>query len=319
MERGLGQGSIINYRHVLKHFYDMNDIILNWNKLAKFTRREEVRKKDRAYTREEIQKMLGVSDLKSRAIILLFASSFVRLGGIAGLVVGNLMKTNDLYQIVVYAGSNDEYTTFCTPECTKVIDSYLESRIRCGEIISDESPLFRRKFDTDDPLKAKNNVKAVGIEGISFLVKQAIIKSGIHAQVKGQVKRNHGFRKWGDTTMIRKAINVVDKETLLGHGTGLDDKYYRPTDTELLEEYQKAVDNLTINEENRLKTKVQTLEKDQARIGILEKQMQTLISTINQMGEEGYVGVDEIDWVIEQKKLDKIPKYADLTNGVRTQ
>lgn len=37
------------------------------------------------------------------------------------------------------------------------------------------------------------------------------------------------------------------------------------------------------------------------------------------MGEEGYVGVDEIDWVIEQKKLDKIPKYADLTNGVRTQ
>ena len=70
----------------------MNDIILNWNKLAKFTRREEVRKKDRAYTREEIQKMLGVSDLKSRAIILLFASSFVRLGGIAGLVVGNLMK-----------------------------------------------------------------------------------------------------------------------------------------------------------------------------------------------------------------------------------
>ncbi|MDQ6668974.1 MAG: hypothetical protein M3Y53_12220 [Thermoproteota archaeon] len=57
----------------------------------------------------------------------------------------------------------------------------------------------------------------------------------------------------------------VDKETLLGHGTGLDDKYYRPTDTELLEEYQKAVDNLTINEENRLKTKAYELGKDQAR------------------------------------------------------
>jgi len=90
------------------------------------------------------------------------------------------------------------------------------------------------------------------------------------------VKRNHGFRKWADTTMIRSAINVVDKETLLGHSTGLDDKYYRPTGEEVLDEYQKAVDLLTINEENRLKIKVATLEERESEVQTLKAQMSLL-------------------------------------------
>jgi len=47
----LSSGSIHNYRHVLRHFYEMNDITLNWKKISKFSRIEystaDMRQKDR--------------------------------------------------------------------------------------------------------------------------------------------------------------------------------------------------------------------------------------------------------------------------------
>jgi hypothetical protein len=50
-----------------------------------------------------------------------------------------------------------------------------------------------------------------------------------------------------------KPINV---ETLMGHSTGISDSYYRPTESELLEDYLKVVDHLTIKGESRLKTQI---------------------------------------------------------------
>ena len=75
---------------------------------------------------------------------------------------------------------------------------------------------------------------------------------------------------------------------LLGHSTGLDDKYYRPTSGELLQEYSKAIDALTINEENRLRKKVEVLKAKRDEIEMLKGQMQELVSalgTINQSGK----------------------------------
>ena len=88
---------------------------------------------------------------------------------------------------------------------------------------------------------------------------------------------------------------------LLGHSTGLDDKYYRPGD--LLQEYLKAIDALTINEENRLKKKVEVLkakrdeiemlkgqvQQKEDRLSVIEKQMQSLVSTLSKLTEQGQV------------------------------
>jgi hypothetical protein len=42
----------------------------------------------------------------------------------------------------------------------------------------------------------------------------------------------------------------------MGHTVGLDEHYFKPGENYVLQEYLKAVGNLTINEENRLKIKV---------------------------------------------------------------
>ena len=63
---------------------------------------------------------------------------------------------------------------------------------------------------------------------------------------------------------------------LMGHSVGLDDCYYKPTEKQLLTEYLKAVDNLTINEENRLKRKVERLEVEKTQFEKLAAQIAAL-------------------------------------------
>jgi predicted RNase H-like nuclease (RuvC/YqgF family) len=58
-------------------------------------------------------------------------------------------------------------------------------------------------------------------------------------------------------------------EMLLGHDTGLSMSYYRPSAKTLLEDYLKAVDYLTINEENRLRKKVMEFTQKQSEIEIM--------------------------------------------------
>jgi hypothetical protein len=58
---------------------------------------------------------------------------------------------------------------------------------------------------------------------------------------------------------------------LLGHKIGLASCYYKPTEQEMLIEYMKAVNNLTITEENRLRIKIQKLEVEKSRIDKLEE------------------------------------------------
>jgi len=64
-----------------------------------------------------------------------------------------------------------------------------------------------------------------------------------------------------------KPINV---EILMGHSVGLSDSYYRATESELMEDYLKAIELLTINEEYRLRNKVVILEVEKSRIDQLE-------------------------------------------------
>ena len=81
-----------------------------------------------------------------------------------------------------------------------------------------------------------------------------------------------------------KPINI---ETLLSHSVGISDHYYRPTENELLEDYLKAVDFLAINEENRLKLKVQELtEKTQDNEYIIQSKLQDKDKQIQAMNEK---------------------------------
>ena len=74
--------------------------------------------------------------------------------------------------------------------------------------------------------------------------------------------------------MANKRINPEIREMLLGHKIGLSSSYYRPSETELLEEYLRVIPELTINEENRLQKQVQELqEQDDYQKYVIDKKM----------------------------------------------
>ena len=71
--------------------------------------------------------------------------------------------------------------------------------------------------------------------------------------------------------MIRAKVNPEAREMLLGHSIGLSNSYYRPDANEILTEYLKAVDLLTVNEQNRLHRKVEILEVKADKIAELQQ------------------------------------------------
>ena len=74
----------------LKHFYVMNDIRINKEKIGKFLGESGRKNTDRGYTHEEIKKILDVADLRMKSIILLMASTGIRIGAVADLKLKHL-------------------------------------------------------------------------------------------------------------------------------------------------------------------------------------------------------------------------------------
>ena len=70
----------------------------------------------------------------------------------------------------------------------------------------------------------------------------------------------------------------------MAHSLGESGNYHRPTETQLLEDYLKAVDLLTVNEENRLSQRIIELqEKNQEKDYIIKGKLQEKDKQINQL------------------------------------
>jgi hypothetical protein len=67
-----------------------------------------------------------------------------------------------------------------------------------------------------------------------------------------EVAKCHGFRKFATTQMVNSKVNPEIREMLLGHKIGLASCYYRPSPDEMLLEWEKAIDALTIDSSARL-------------------------------------------------------------------
>jgi integrase len=275
--RGLSQRSVKTYFVAITHFYTMNDIVLNRKKITKFINTDERKKsKNEAYTSEQIHKLLDICDDRTKLIVLIFASTGIRLAALPPLKLKHVLihppAEPYTYRFTIYEGYSEEYITYCTPECTKAINAYLEYRQRCGEELKSDSPLIREQFDASDSFRVKNP-KHITLNTISKTLRQKIIQAGLrnidHASnMEGSKYRKdipliHGFRKFFNTALMNADVNLSFKELLMGHSVKLDDVYYdknsEKSRNKLLEEYSKAIDYLTINEENRLKKKVEEL------------------------------------------------------------
>jgi site-specific recombinase XerD len=180
-EKKLAPATVSKDVAALHHFYEMNDIELKWNKINSFKDEFHSVTEDRPYTREEIKLLVDRADLRNKAIILLMASSGMRIGAIPILRIKDLEPIDkySLYQITVYKKSKAKYITFCTPESRKVIDDYIKWRVSLGEEITSESPLFRKAFDRDDLLQVRNNPQPLSLNSMNWILNTLLHSTGV--------------------------------------------------------------------------------------------------------------------------------------------
>jgi hypothetical protein len=101
-------------------------------------------------------------------------------------------------------------------------------------------------------------------------MERAIWAQGLRKKLEPGKKRhpyqaNHSLRKWFKTRCEMSGMKPINVEKLMNHSCGISDNYYRITEAELLEDYLKAVDLLTINNNKLILQKQVTELKEKSK------------------------------------------------------
>jgi integrase len=266
-ERKFTYSTIQVHLSAIYHFFDVNDVQLNLRKIKKFLPSDdsESYRGDRPYSIDEINQILSKCDVRSRVVVLLMASTGMRLGAVSGLRLADIQKFAEfnVYRIWVYNNSKkSRYYTFCTPECAQAIDEYLAYRKRF-EKLKDSSPLIRDKIVIENPFTSQTG-KPISTRAIQLIIDGVLKQTGlIHRCQKKQIMRTHGFRKFFINQLDKGNVNFMTREYLAGHRLpGQNESYVRMSEEDRLLEYTKAIDMLTISSEGKLKQQLKSKEKD---------------------------------------------------------
>ena len=262
----LGQispGTITNYYKATKLFIEMNTDapIINWKRISRGLPRGRKAANDRAPTLEELRKLSEYPDRRIKPIIYVMASSGIRLGAWDYLQWKHVSPIkNDKNEIIaaklqIYPGDPEEYFCFIVPVAYNSLLDWMNYRVKHGEKISDDSWLMRDLWQTTDikygaMFGVATYPKRLKSSGIKSLLERAIKAQGLHKPLPAGVNRRewkgaHGIRKYYKTRaeQVMKPANV---ELTMGHDIGVSESYYKPTEKEILYDYLKAVDILTI-------------------------------------------------------------------------
>jgi integrase len=274
----------------IKHFYFMNDVRINKEKIGKFLGESKKKHTDRGYTTPEIKSIFDLCDLRLKVVVLTLASTSIRIGALTPLKLSNIEKKEKygVYKFTICENTNDESICFCSPECATYINAYFDYRTRAGERLNPHSPFIREQFDVNDIEQVRKQGRSISKDTLSNMLLSIVTKAGLRkinhnftGRERKSVPLNHGYRKWWMGQAVSANMNPEIREMLMGHSIGLASSYYRPTEDVMLEEYMKAVDNLTINEENRLRKKVEKLEVEKNQFEQLAAEIREIKKVIN--------------------------------------
>ncbi|MDQ6667773.1 MAG: site-specific integrase, partial [Thermoproteota archaeon] len=311
-----------NALKAIRLLLEMNDVSLNWKKIRRILPRARRYALDRTPT--EIQEIIEAADLRGKALTLVLISSGIREGAVQYFKIRDYTRIEQegnfvAGRLTVYNGDPERYATFITVEACNAINKYVQFRTEHGETISSDSPLFRDKFD---PIKGqyghgKKDSESVVIPMTAPSVRQYYNRLLFSIGIRSQKKRRHefsvhGFRKYFKTRAEQSGMKPINVELLMGHSVGISDSYYRPTENELLEDYLRATDALTISQEKHLRHEVENLKVENAEIERIKAQMSSMQAIIASLGR---LGNDEIDsiYVGDEGKIYETRMFDPVT------
>lgn len=276
----------------IRKLLDANSVPIHWKSLHTLYPREQITQ-DRAYTREELQKMLDVAtDITDKVIVTVFSSAGFRLEA------WNFFTWNDVVffrnkdgsfrgaAILIYRGDPESYWSFITPEACTFLEQYCELwKSQVGRDPKPTEPLLKT---VKTPM-----VRRLNAFGVKKRILRMAKKIGLRPPLppgkrRHEVQLAHGFRKYFNTMMRRAKVDFLDKEDMMGHKVGLERHYerYNEEDFERFPEYQKAIPFLTISDTERVCYENEKLKQQISSEQLLEDEISRQGQAIKKLLQE---------------------------------
>ena len=344
-------------KFVLGINYRENDV--RWRPIESLFPPAERRSGFRAWTTEQIQEMIdkcsGTNISRNKALIHFMAS----IGGRIGIHENQLlmkhlipMSSNgtqnmDCFAVLLYAESDesaeekdyrdsstdvvsgDSYWAFLTPEATKWLKRYHGERQRCGEILDDDTPIFRNVFSA---LRPDAKIQQLSKQAVFNIFERIVRNTSIKRSQKGRrydTQLLHGFRKRFNTIMkLENSVNANIAEKIMGHKNGLDGVYFVPTRQQCFKEFVKGIPFLTISDEERIRLENEKLREEKSEIekiteaskiqkDEINKLKKILIQTRNEKESSiNHLQTNVDDYQKTKQNVLNILKYLDINGCV---
>jgi integrase/recombinase XerD len=265
LRKGMSDTTVSNVFKAIRYWLRVNGVIVDWDSVIIPTGEAQV--EDRIATKDEFNQLLTVANIRDKAVALVASSSGLRLNTLLTLKVGDVnLHLPEIASIMVkrvYTMDGKEYTTgrkiskkrkffvtFATPEARRSLEAYLQWRKEEGEEITPESPLFTRHDKVG---------RGQFLEKHAFDVQWRKLLRRAHLNKKAEgspwnVLHFHTLKKYAETKMIDSGVKKEYREFFLGHKGGyLESNYFRGEEAKCIEEYRKAIPNLSVSEVTSLK------------------------------------------------------------------
>lgn len=280
-KKEISTSTVRNYYKPIKLFCEMNNIVLNWKIISKGIPSAPESSNDRIPTLDEIIELIKYPDRRIKPIVLTMMSSGIRVGAWEWLKWKHIIpiygeeKRVIAAKIIVYDGEPEQYFSFITPEAYFSLKDWMDFREKQGETITRESWLMRDIWNTG---RIISNIKELNLKGTSGLIsipkkadsnaiRQIFTRAWkvqnireVDYQRRHEFKSTHCFRKYFETNALN-SMKLLNVKLLMGHDTGLEKSYYKPTEKDLLQDYLRAIEFLSINgNETKLSKEIEQLK-----------------------------------------------------------
>jgi len=291
VERGVKNATLRTYLMGIERMFVMNDCIWHKDRIrAGIGTDDDIPGGRVPIETSEVWDMLQhTKSLRTKSLVHFIASTGMRPGALNDPILRikhleeiTTPENQKCYAIKIYDGSKSGYWAFLTPEATKTLSRYIESRKIHGEIIDDESPLFHsqyRKENLESALKTDfarvtmaNLIKASGVKRVR-VSKHSFDKSVMYM-----------FRKRFNTILkLNNEVNSNIAEKLMAHKRGLDGTYLQPTMEECFAEFVKAIPELTIDPTERQKFDISNLKLQKSELAKKNDELKDALKKVDEL------------------------------------
>lgn len=264
--------SYISSMKALLRAYDL-DYKIEW----KYPKHRDRKYRDLMPTVSDLRYILNKASLKQKVVLLLLISSGMRIGSLEHLRLKDFVYHADsgIVKINVYSTKiRHHYVTFATREFWDVFQQWL-GELETSKEIKDDDRIFEKYFfGNRGRKKTAKNWWTLRIS--AELNSKLFNKCKLFKRNNGDARFTaHTLRKFFKTACVASGIPDLYSERLMGHKSGIQQIYFRPSDEMIMQEYRKVVESLTINGggttfDAGYETRLKTLEENVERMrGIL--------------------------------------------------